>query len=408
MKNELNTWMSKAQSATDVLVDHKCEIKLRTLRSEGYVTVAEMGHQLDRRDKFYPEVVEVPDAGIATRIGTGYGSVVYGIDDLAVKTNYFASHDAAREMATYLRAVNQLAVNGWDYRSSLETVYGMINYESNEHPIASYVLGEYGEYFGRELFLVKERIMGPNLQEIIEEYGVPWLTEEKVGSLAELFWRYGDAGVKLQGDPADFCWDRNWTAIDAGGWMLYDRHDESCLYANMRSFLGVFSRQVSPGAPARNSTSGPHGSRADRLFDMVNGVAHDVFDGLDNPCDPDAFNELLKTEDLIAPRHARVRALVQYEMEDPFRLDSILANCNLCVAVSRRELFEDLLAKRNATKLEAFYFGDIQALTGGSWIVFYQPYNDAEFSGDQAANQTGVTNESIAQKVLNRMLEFGP
>lgn len=383
-----DAWIARAQHASDALVELKCKLRLETLMNEGYATIAQMGHDEKRRARYFPREIPLSRAEMLTVIGAGYRAVVFGLgDDLVIKTNYSFSHEVEREMSTHLRATSQIASTHPDSLRSLETVHGMISYDPNSYPIVRHKTGAFAPYFGREVFLIKQRVPGPDMKAIMDEYGPKWFNQDKIKALAELFWVFGDSGTRLQGDPADFCWDGDqWIAIDADGWMLYPTHDEYCLYTSKRSFLGVFTRDW---------------SHETQLLKVVCRVAREVFGEMDNPSDPFAFGRILDKEDLLAPRHPHVRPLIQYEFDDPFRLDSILAHCNLCVAITRRDIFEDLLKKRDTQDIKSFYFGDIEVLEDGQWIVFHQPYNDANKTGDHAANHTGVSNKEIAHHVLN-------
>lgn len=389
-----------AQRASDALLETKLQLNLETVSTEGYQTLAEMGHDLNRRDKYFPRYIKSSASERLTRLGVGFRGVVYSIGHLVLKTNFSLSFEVEHEFRIHQRSYAQLAATNPSWIESIEPMLGIFCYEPNEHPIVGYKFGPSSDYFGREVILMKGLIDGPDIDKIIKENGPAWFDKEKVWALARLFRAFGDSGIRLQGDPTDFLWTGDWIAIDADGWLIYEPHHSYCLYACKRNFLGVFTREWAPGAPGRIDWSKDTVGEMDSLLKIVEEAADAIFHDVSNPYDTNDFEQILLKDDLLNPADSVVRSLIRYELEDPFRLDSELATCNLNVLLSRRSVFDELLELRGVSGLESFYFRDVQEISQGEWIAFYSPFNDATTVRDYVANHTGVSNLVIAEHVL--------
>lgn len=387
--------------ASEWLLRHKLRINDQILATEGYRALAEIGHDVDRRNNLYGKEIPTPVGSLKFK-GTGFRGVVYLLGDVVLKTNFFMSHEVMHEARILQRAQARLTLKSPDSVWRLEQLLAVVSYPSNEPPIVSHKLGECGDFFGEEAVLVKAAYGGLNASAIMDRVGPDWFTNQRLIDLALCFREFAKAGVLLQGDPTDFISsDRGWIAVDADGWVLHKPDDPYCIYAARRNYCGVFTRDWAPDAPARAAMSKDRTAGFDALLERVAATAESVFPGIARPFSSPHFERLLAEDDLLAPNNPVLRSLIRYEVEDPFRLDNALGSCNICVLLSRRDVYERLLQLRRVDKsFETFYFQDLRAVEEGEFIVFYQPYNDATAISDHIPNHTGVTNRRIAEQLL--------
>lgn len=400
-----NLWQAHAWQPSLALVTEKLRVNDSFFRELGYRRVAEAGHRLADREDFLPEVIQVVDDLFIIRLKAGYrGMAYFDDDDLLYKTNYSGSVEVKREYRIWQRACAQLASTRPDYLATLEECFGQIVFEPTESPLINYRLDpEFGHLIRPEVVLIKRFIKGQSLSQIIESHAGHFPTSEDIYQLARLFEAIGSSGVLLQSDPSDFILDQGgiWRAIDADGWMLYETNDAYCAMASKRNFKGTFTREWGEGAEGRAALVREDKSAVDQMIRTAQEMAELVWGDVESRYQPKELHRALETEDLLAPKDARLRSLIRVVLDDPLVLDSELGSCTFNVLLSTNELLQSLMGLRGTESLTDFYFGDIEQISGTVFCVLYSPYNDEFTTGDHAANHTGITNHDIADRVLN-------
>lgn len=408
-------WQTDVLHGARALVERKLAIRDECLRGTGYASLAELGHDRERRELLFPARIAT-EHGDLQRLGCGFRGPVYSCRQYAIKVNYNLSFEIGREWQNYCDAVARVGQLHQQAVRLLELNLGSLYFPATDTPVLQYRVDPFvGEYFREERVLVKELLVGKTIHQLATINGLSALVEKNsLLKLAELFHVCGSCGVLLQGDPHDFILtdtarmpDGNrWVAIDPDGWVCYPVGDPYANHAAQRAFVGTFTRDWGPQRSDWETLSEPEKRENEAFLQEVDRTAQEVW----RASAGEHFNagllaHALASEDLLTTRDPVLRAFVRSEYDDPLRLDVELGRCSLNVLLTTRELALEMIRMRGADGLEAirdFYFHDLDFIASERHVIVFNPYNDNdnERSRDWAYNHTGIRNSAIARRVL--------